>query len=144
LLARQADPPLRTAGFFMRVDLNVPYAERHRVKKLGARWDLASKVWYVENIDRLEPFARWIPKHILQSHRTKTRTLQPDRTYLHVPAGLAWLATKRGAAFDDDAGLFYIPDGADEKELRRWLPKTPKSRATPELNAAAARHLRSI
>lgn len=48
----------------MRVNLNVPFKEKDHAKRLGARWDDARKCWYVENVDRLEPFLRWMPEHL--------------------------------------------------------------------------------
>jgi hypothetical protein len=43
------------------VFLNVPFAEKDGVKALGARWDAASKKWYVPQGKDLEPFTRWLP-----------------------------------------------------------------------------------
>ena len=45
----------------MRVNLKVPFAEKDEAKKLGARWDAARKIWYVENKPNMAPFARWAP-----------------------------------------------------------------------------------
>lgn len=45
----------------MRTDLQVPYAEKDEAKSLGARWDAARKLWYVQNVSNLEAFARWLP-----------------------------------------------------------------------------------
>lgn len=45
----------------MRTNLQVPFAEKDDAKRLGARWDPARKVWYVENKADLSPFARWLP-----------------------------------------------------------------------------------
>lgn len=45
----------------MRTNLQVPFAEKDDAKGLGARWDSARKVWYVENKADLSPFARWLP-----------------------------------------------------------------------------------
>ena len=45
----------------MRFNLKVPYAEKDQAKQLGARWDAARKVWYVDGRDDLSPFARWSP-----------------------------------------------------------------------------------
>ena len=45
----------------MRLNLKVPFAEKDQAKKLGARWDPARKLWYVEGKDDLAPFARWSP-----------------------------------------------------------------------------------
>ena len=45
----------------MRFNLKVPYAEKDQAKQLGARWDAARKLWYVDGRDDLAPFARWSP-----------------------------------------------------------------------------------
>lgn len=45
----------------MRTNLTVPFAEKDRAKKLGARWNPASKVWYVENVEDIGAFAEWMP-----------------------------------------------------------------------------------
>lgn len=45
----------------MRFDLKVPFAEKDAAKQLGARWDAASKVWYVIGKDDMSPFAKWSP-----------------------------------------------------------------------------------
>ena len=39
----------------------MPFSEKDQAKALGARWDAARKTWYVENIEDLTPFKRWIP-----------------------------------------------------------------------------------
>lgn len=48
----------------MRVDLNVPYAQKDEAKKLGARWDRDGRVWYVPDGVDPKPFARWLPRRI--------------------------------------------------------------------------------
>jgi len=45
----------------VRINLNCPYSEKDDAKSLGARWDPARKVWYIEDVEDLTPFARWIP-----------------------------------------------------------------------------------
>lgn len=45
----------------MRMNLKVPFAEKEQAKKLGARWDAAQKVWYIEKLIDMAPFARWSP-----------------------------------------------------------------------------------
>ncbi len=44
----------------MRINLNCPYEEKDLAKHLGARWDGARKTWYIENIEDITPFMRWI------------------------------------------------------------------------------------
>jgi len=45
----------------MRFDLKVPFAEKDAAKKLGARWDAATKVWYVIGKEDMAPFSKWSP-----------------------------------------------------------------------------------
>lgn len=45
----------------MRINLVTPFAEKDAVKALGARWDPAKKIWYVNDVADLTPFQRWIP-----------------------------------------------------------------------------------
>jgi len=42
--------------------LVVPFAEKEDAKALGARWDAASKKWYVPSDKELTLFTRWMPK----------------------------------------------------------------------------------
>lgn len=39
--------------------LNVPYAQKDAAKALGARWDAATKKWYVPAGKDPAPFAQW-------------------------------------------------------------------------------------
>ena len=45
----------------MRINLTTTFAEKDKVKALGARWDVARKTWYIEDVEDLTPFKRWIP-----------------------------------------------------------------------------------
>ena len=57
----------------MRTNLNVQFAEKDAVRKLGARWDAARKVWYVEDLENLKPFLRWMPRHLTYAHGKKPK-----------------------------------------------------------------------
>lgn len=46
----------------MRTNLQVPFDEKDEAKRLGARWDPAKRVWYVQNREDLTPFARWLSR----------------------------------------------------------------------------------
>lgn len=59
----------------MRTNLKVPFAEKDQAKKLGARWDAARKIWYVEGDVDLAPFARWSPT----PHEGGTSALAPKK-----------------------------------------------------------------
>lgn len=45
----------------MRHNLKVPFAEKDQAKKLGARWDAARKLWYIDGGLDLGLFSQWQP-----------------------------------------------------------------------------------
>lgn len=55
----------------MRVNLKVPYAEKDQARRLGAKWDRARQTWYIENMEDLTPFMRWMPSHLKKAHEPK-------------------------------------------------------------------------
>lgn len=64
LHSKEPEPrkPLRYIGRVEMITyLQVPYDEKDWVKKLGARWDMARKSWYIENVEDITRFMRWIP-----------------------------------------------------------------------------------
>lgn len=63
----------------MRVDLKVPYKQKEQAKGLGARWDPARQVWYVENRDDLSPFLKWMAPHLTKAHKPKEKLPEPER-----------------------------------------------------------------
>ena len=66
----------------MRTDLRVPYAEKDEAKRLGARWDPARKVWYIENVADTAQFSRWMPgtgTDSLSGAGTPAKAAQPSR-----------------------------------------------------------------
>lgn len=42
-----------------RVDLDVPYRERHLAKRRGALWDYVRRVWYADSPGTLSNCERW-------------------------------------------------------------------------------------
>lgn len=52
----------------MRIDLNVPFAEKDAAKALGAWWDPARRTWFVKNVEDLTPFQRWLKKTQSSAH----------------------------------------------------------------------------
>ena len=56
----------------MRMNLKVPFAEKDEAKKLGARWDAARKLWYVDSDEKIAAFARWSPTVHAASEGTAT------------------------------------------------------------------------
>ena len=52
----------------MRTYLNVPYSQKDAARRLGALWD--GSRWYVENVQRMDRFMRWMPAHLMKPART--------------------------------------------------------------------------
>ena len=46
----------------MRIDLQCPFQDKDLAKQRGARWDPQRRVWYVQDIADLSPFAAWLPQ----------------------------------------------------------------------------------
>lgn len=57
----------------MRVDLNTPFAEKDEAKSLGARWDATRRVWYIQNIEDLTPFLKWIPESKISKESIRSK-----------------------------------------------------------------------
>lgn len=55
----------------MRINLSVSFAEKDAARRLGARWDVARKVWYIEDVEDLQPFLKWMPQHLTTKHKAK-------------------------------------------------------------------------
>lgn len=56
----------------MKTYLKGPYPERSEARRLGARWDVARRKWFVEDRDNLWPFIKWMPPHLTRSSRNTT------------------------------------------------------------------------
>ena len=48
----------------MRTNLEVKFSDKDTVRKLGGKWDSARKTWYIEDVENIEKFLKWIPKHL--------------------------------------------------------------------------------
>ena len=44
-----------------KIYLNVPYSQKDKAKKLGAKWDARARKWYVTKGLDLAPFRQWFP-----------------------------------------------------------------------------------
>ena len=55
----------------MRTNLNVPFGDRNKVKELGAQWDIARKVWHIENVENIKLILPWIEDKLKQPTKSK-------------------------------------------------------------------------
>lgn len=46
--------------------------QHEQAKALGARWDVAGKTWYLEHVEDLTPFIRWLPEFKLVAQKKDT------------------------------------------------------------------------
>lgn len=58
----------------MRINLNVEFKDKDKVRLLGAKWDLARKTWYIENVENIEPFLDWISDKLKKPSKTPINT----------------------------------------------------------------------
>ena len=65
--------------FDMRINLSCPYSDKDQAKSLGARWDAGKKTWYIENVEDLTPFMRWMPKVIHNVTVQKLDYIEPKK-----------------------------------------------------------------
>jgi hypothetical protein len=61
--------------------LQVPYAEKDKAKMLGAKWNSNRKTWYVEDVEDLTVFIKWIPAHLLKPYNQKNRKISKTLCY---------------------------------------------------------------
>jgi hypothetical protein len=76
----------------MRINLNCPFADKEKAKHLGARWDVARRVWYVVDPDDLRPFMQWLPKPstgeaVVKCKTKKQRPQKKDRHAVKTTGG---------------------------------------------------------
>lgn len=68
--------------------LTVPYKEKEQAKKLGARWDKESKLWYAPEGTDLNPLAAWLPERSVTPERLRTLSPQEEFAQALRKAGL--------------------------------------------------------
>ena len=57
----------------MRINLQVPFADKDKARGMGARWDAARKTWYVVDVENISQFMRWMPARLTAAHVSRRR-----------------------------------------------------------------------
>lgn len=96
----------------VRIDIDVPFASKDQVKRLGARWDSVRRTWYIDSSYRLNLFARWIPN-----------SSEYERVYLDVSYEDKNQVRLMGAQWDAKQRSWYVPSGIEVAPFARWLGK---------------------
>ncbi|MBC8946546.1 DUF5710 domain-containing protein [Xenorhabdus indica] len=95
----------------LRIDLNVPDEEHEKARKLGAHWDAAAQIWYIDDSFDPTPFMNWLPFYNVHAafwYLAQTRTLCPQChehttvTAFMLPSGHKMLETDDDDEEDDD------------------------------------------
>ncbi|CDG16791.1 DUF5710 domain-containing protein [Xenorhabdus doucetiae] len=114
----------------LRIDLHVPDNEYEKVRKLGAHWDAAANIWYIDDSFDPTPFMNWLPFYNVHAafwYLAQTRTTCPHCqepttvTAFMLPAGHKMLEDNNEddddistevsyAEQDRPAFLFYVAD----------------------------------
>ena len=55
------------------MNLNVPFDEKDSARRAGAKWDLARKTWFVERVEDLTPFLKWMPERLTRPCSAKKK-----------------------------------------------------------------------
>lgn len=95
-----------------RINLEVPFAQKEQVKRLGARWDPQQRVWFINSKFDLDKFAPWIPGS--PQHRG---------IRLYVPFAEKDEVRSLGASWDSEQRTWYVPPAMDTTPFARWLKK---------------------
>ncbi|WP_237385429.1 DUF5710 domain-containing protein [Xenorhabdus sp. Sc-CR9] len=106
----------------LRIDLDVPDEEYEQVRKLGALWDAAAQIWYIDERFDPTPFKNWLPFYNVHAeywYLAQTRTTCPHcQAHTTVTAFMLPTGHKMLEEIDDDdyteqdnpAFVFYIAD----------------------------------
>ncbi|PHM64158.1 DNA primase [Xenorhabdus stockiae] len=93
----------------LRIDLHVPDDEYETVRKLGAHWDAAAQIWYIDGSFDPAPFMHWLPFYNLHAdfwYLAQTRTAcsgcheHTTVTAFLLPAGHKMLEVSHEDKFD--------------------------------------------
>lgn len=72
----------------MVIELNVPFTEKDEAKRLGARWNGASKRWYIPAGVDESAFARWLPMQLSEAISNGSDIGEQSRTEYSLSAFL--------------------------------------------------------
>lgn len=48
----------------MKTFLNVPFFDNAEAKRLGAKWSVSYRKWFIENVENIDLFLKWMPSHL--------------------------------------------------------------------------------
>ena len=116
-----------------RVYLTVPFAEKDKVKSLGARWDKERKAWFAM-ADQSRAFEAWIdkkergePAPVASAMREPGDKRSEIAQVLEVPFGDKDDAKALGARWDRALRAWYVPAGIELAPFEAWLPGKQKA-----------------
>lgn len=111
----------------MKEFIKVPFAEKEKVKELGARWDKDMKSWYVPEDADKEKFSKW------ERHDPSTAPqIDPNltRIYLNVPFADKDAVKSLGARWDGDKKQWYFLSDKDKSLFAKWVDGSSSTSTT--------------
>lgn len=95
--------------------LAVPYKEKERAKRLGAKWDKENKLWYAPEGTDLTPLASWMPEKTVEKAPAPEPFMSPQQEFAHALEEMG--LDLRGKAPVMDGQIHRVPligsDGGD-------------------------------
>ena len=128
-LPHQADAPaMPERSQADRIYLTVPFAEKDRVKALGARWDADRKAWFTLAGRDNGLLQQWVDAPTKDAPApVPAARAEEGRQVLEVPFSDKENAKALGARWDTAARAWYVPAGVDRTPFAAWLPEKAKA-----------------
>lgn len=101
----------------VRTFLDVPYAEKESVKKLGAKWSQEYRSWYVPEGEDIRKFVQWKEIH-----------------FLRVPYSERQEAKELGAKWNKNVKSWYVEAGKHIEKFRKWHPDNARVLQEPSVS----------
>lgn len=126
----------------MRIDLNVPFAEKDEAKKMGAWWDGYRRTWYVKDVEDLTPFARWFKarqdsRHEVPAPITGKKAQKIQASKDRQRARMLEPVTTHSSVYIAHCGCDVLPwEDCEHTDASMWI--------AGDLDEANMAHLRSI
>jgi serine/threonine protein kinase len=83
--------------------IKVPIKEKDEAKSLGAKWDVANKLWYIPSGKEITNFSKWL-------------------AFLNVSYDERGIVKKQGAKWHNKIKKWYVEDPREYISFKKWWP----------------------
>lgn len=102
----------------MKIYINVSFADKDKVKELGAKWDKEMRSWYIPEGADQSVFSDF-ETHTPDPNQPRTNNF--TRTYLNVPFADKDKVKKLGAWWDNDKKSWFFNSDKDSSLFSQWI-----------------------